>query len=648
MCGIIGFFKRRKEQAALGESVLAGMQRAMIVQKHRGPDDDGVCAVSFGNNSQEPCVIAEGSTAKELSGKYFDGILGFNRLSIKDLSMNGHQPMLSDCKKVILVFNGEIYNDQELRKSLLEKGYQFKSTTDTEVILKLYQDAGFDQMIRKLNGMYGLAIVDLRTRMLYMARDRFGIKPLYYSVSDTNIIFASELKCLIQFDEFEKQINMDAFNSRIMFPRPSNQVLLKGAELVGPGQALRISLQDGSVNKQYYYSIDAYERTASYADLDDAIDALDSVLKDAIRRQLISDVKVGCQVSGGIDSTIVSYYANQEKKDNLKDGVSIIDGFGDKGEDYYINQVGDKLDINLHQIKLTTDDFIDNYEKLVWHNDSPLYKPYFAAFYVLMREGKKHVTVLMSGEGADELAGGYSRFGAGMLQPFVGKLQPSPQSGITSYSSFAEYAVMSDATIAKGLFVEGYDTAKLIEEQVEMFNSFSGSNFTKQLKYEILQKLPESFLRQDKMSMANSIENRVPLVDNQVVDYFMTCPEQYLLQFVSASPVSLSDNPFNWIQGKYVLKELCARVFGRDFAYRKKAIMVFDDRTTLSSNGFQELFYDSIYPGMKRRGLVDADIVKNWYENIRQISIKEFNNMWRVIGLENWCQIFMDKKWGLL
>ncbi len=498
-------------------------------------------------------------------------------------------------------------------------------------------------MLPLLNGMFSIAIMDLRSKKLYLARDRFGIKPLYYSCTDQNILFASELKCFIQFEEFKRKLDIDAFNARLIFSRPSSKVLLHNVKMMDPGQALCMEM-DGKISIWNYFDIDSYERDPSkFKNIEDAIASFDEVLINAVQRQLVSDVKVGCQVSGGIDSTIVSYYANKIKGKNLEDGVSIIDDAGNDGEEYYINQVGINLGLDLHKFKLTEKFFLDNYENLVWYNDAPLYKPFFTSFYKLTQGAKKYVTVLMSGEGSDEIAGGYGRFAAGVYQPFLSQFGTSSRK-IKSYKSYAEYAVMTDSTIT-GFTTKGYTGAQnLIDEQIDIFNHFRGSNFTKQLKFETMCRLPESFMRQDKMSMANSIENRVPLVDNEVVDFIMELPEEMLLRFKKFSPTQLSDNPFEWVQGKFIFKELCAKKFGYDFAYRKKAIMVFDERNMLASDGFRELFYENILPSMQKRDLVDVGYIKSLYENVQKISKNEFNCMWRAVGLETWCQLFLDKK----
>ena len=355
---------------------------------------------------------------------------------------------------------------------------------------------------------------------------------------------------------------------------------------------------------------------------------------------MVSDVKVGCQLSGGIDSTVVSYFANKMEGNRLNDGVSIIDDAGALGEEFYIDHVGDRLGINVHKFKVDDHYFLENYERMIWHNDAPVYMPFFVCFMRLAERAKEHVTVLLSGEGSDEIAGGYSRFAAGVYQPFISKIGIQSQN-LTSYNSYAEYAVMKDRTLTHQLSLCRQSCDDLIQEQVARFNSFSGSNLTKHLKFEIMHRLPEALLRQDKMTMASSIENRVPLLYNKVVDFVMQLQEDMLLRFVSSSPLELSDNPLSWVSGKYIFKELCARKFGHDFAYRKKEIIVLYQRKMGSSDAFLEYFYDSIYPRMKNRGILNAESVRGWYDNLYDISDNVFVGMWRAISLETWCQLFL-------
>jgi len=639
MCGLVGIVNINNSAQPLKESVIHDFHEAMDVQKHRGPDDQGVCSFCFDDMKSNSV-----KDAFNLNPNWsMDGIIGFNRLSIRDLTMSGHQPMTALDGKVILAFNGEIYNDTELRKVLKASGCSFKGTADTEIVLNLYLEFGFEEMLKRLNGMFAIVIIDLRQERIFMARDRFGIKPLYYTFYKGRIAFASEMKSIIQFRDFDRKLDMDAFNARLLFSRPSNKVLLSGVEMLDPGQAVTISCH-GDVRFWRFYDIDTYERTKDkYNCINEVLEDADAVFSDAVARQMASDVKVGCQLSGGIDSTLVTYYANKAGSNNLNDAVSIIDDAGALGEEFYIDHVGNKLGLNLHKFKVDSDYFLKNYQRMIWHNDAPVYMPFFASFLKLAERARDHVTVLLSGEGADELAGGYSRFAAGIYQPFISKIGVQA-SNLKSYESYANYAVMTDRTLTSLFANNRQNSEDLIQEQIKIFNGFSGSNFTKHIKFEMTQRLPEALLRQDKMTMASSIENRVPLLDNEVVDFVMQLPEEMLLRFVSPSPLTLSEDPFKWAAGKYIFKELVSRKFGSDFAYRKKEIMVLNQRTMLSSSGFRHHFYDIIYPKMKDRGLVDSELIRSWYESLNDISDNTFVSMWRAISLETWCQLFLDSQ----
>ena len=635
MSGIVGVVNIGR---AHGTRVpLRDVHAMMDVQRHRGPDDSGACGFCFESrrsySAADPLHLDPDLP--------IDGILGFNRLSIRDLSAAGHQPMTALDGKVILVFNGKIYNDVELRKCLENEGHSFASTTGTEIVLNLFLEFGFNEMLRRMNGMFAFVIVDLRVGKVFMARDRFGISPLYFTFYKGRVAFASEMKSIIQLNDFDRELDMKAFNSRLVFSRPSNKVLLSGVEMLDPGQAVTISRR-GDTRFWHYYDINAYERTEDkYKSIDEALEDAEAVLSDAVRRQMVSDVKVGCQLSGGIDSSLVTYYADRLHGRNLNDTVSIVNDAGILGEEHYIDHVSNAIDLNVHKFKVEQDYFFTNYERMIWHNDSPAYKPFFVCFLRLSEKATNYVTVLLSGVGADELTGGYRRFSAGVYQPFIGKMGLHA-SGLKSYESYAEYAVMSDTNLTGLLSTDRESPDDLIREQIDVFNGFSGSDFTKQVKFEMTQRLPESLIWQDKMSLANSIENRVPFLDNEFVDFAMRLPEHMLARFIAPSPLSLSDNPFEWVAGKYLLKELCAKKFGRDFAYRKKASMFLDERNMVSSRGFKDYFYDSIFPAMKNRGLVDAEHVRSWYDAVNDITDGSFCSMWRAIGLETWCQLFLD------
>lgn len=639
MCGIAAKFRLNGDKRIDNQSIL-DLGLALKAINHRGPDDTGVCGVNFSEGYIRPA-----NTAKDLAemNNGYDAILGFNRLSIKDLSLNGHQPMISDDKKKVLLFNGEIYNDLELRSELIEAGIDFRGTSDTEIILRLYEKCGFNEMASKLNGMFAIILVDIGINRVFVARDRFGIKPMYIAWQNGSLYCGSEIKALLQFKEFEKDLDLDTFNACLIFAKQKGMVLFKDVESVTPGTFISFSPDDEGFKTFRFFDIDDYQidynkYSANISD-DEVIEEFEAVLKDAVKRQMISDVKIGCQLSGGVDSSLITYYVADMIGYDLE-GYSIIDETT-AYEKKYIDKVQDITGIKVNY--LTTDEgfFANNIDKIVWYNDMPLHKAYSCEYFKISKEAKKNCTVLLSGEGADEIAGGYSRMENTYLQPFITSLGIS-NSIVRSYNSFAEYAIMQDSTYTQ-LTTKNYDSSHLIKKQMDIINKFFGSNFVKYLKYDITMNLPELLLRQDKMMMANSIENRVPFLDNEVVDFLFNLPEKYLIRFADKSPANLDDNIYRWFAGKYVIKQLATRLFGRDFAYRKKTSMAFDERRIIGSDSFQCIYKDRIEKGIRERGLIDVGVINNWYENIDKIPFSCLQMMWRAIALELWCQIFVDK-----
>ena len=299
MCGIAGYYN--KSGKSIGHT--ARLQQMLEIQKHRGPDDSGIRAFSL--KSQKTREYS--NSGVDIVDPDFEGILGFNRLSILDLSANGHQPMCTPDEKIMLAFNGEIYNAFDFKPELMADGYRFKSVSDTEVILALYLKYGFDGMITRLNGMFAIVLVDATEQKLFMARDRFGIKPLYLYETHTLLAFSSEIKSFLKLPEFKPTLNKSLLDEFLMFRTTINRTLFEGVEELEPG-TYRIYSPDG-VQVKKFFTINAYHRSQTNASLADTVAALQETLKGSVQRQLISDVKLGCQLSGGIDSSLVTYFA---------------------------------------------------------------------------------------------------------------------------------------------------------------------------------------------------------------------------------------------------------------------------------------------------------------------------------------------------
>ena len=635
MCGITGYINTDFRPVRNTDRIL----KMLKVQKHRGPDDSGIRLFSLlsASSAETSCLTPESIDAD------FEGILGFNRLSILDLSMNGHQPMLNPDNNVIIALNGEIYNAFDFRNELQDWGYKFRSATDTEIVLALYLRHGFEGMLERLNGMFALIVIDLRSRELYLARDRFGIKPLYYILNDRVLAFSSELKSFAFLEDFEFTLNSTKLDEYLLFRNNLSGTLFEGLESLEPGHYLNYRSGQKLI-KSRYYDVNDYSRSKRSGTFDSFGTEVREWLDKSVRSQLVSDVKLGCQLSGGIDSSLVTWLANTNAKNGSFESVSIV--FKNKlfSEESYIDRVTETLGIKSHKFLLDNEYYLDNLGKATWHLESPLNHPNTVAVYKLSQRAKDYVTVLLSGEGADEVFGGYKRF-YDIKYPFsVNRLLTELNRNLNNPSEVFRYfldnrqrAIMSNAYMTPflaGRLMRNFSRDRAISDRLALYNTLSGSGFDKQIKYEMKTFLPDLLIRQDKMSMAHSIENRVPFLDNEVVNGAFSIPEQFLM---------LRDRSIGKNTEKYLLKKMTAAVFGEDFAFRKKMGFGIPVKEFFSDEKFREYMNDQVLPGIRHRGLFSYKLVSGWFENIKTLKYTEMEALWIVISFEIWAAIYLDK-----
>lgn len=654
MCGILGVHRLSGEKICWKNEKEAFLSM-LNLQRHRGPDDQGMEGYGF---SQE---LLYGLDEPESCTDRIDGILGFNRLSIRDLSINGHQPMESPDGKVLLAFNGEIYNVEDYRPELAQKGWHFKSTTDTEVILAMYQLYGLEKTLECLNGMFAIAIVDLRENRLFLARDRFGIKPLYYMVHEGKLYYGSEYKSFLMLPSFTPEIDTGILNEYMIFISSPNKVLIKGIEQVCPGEILIVN--DSGLQKKRFFNIDRYVHIVTPLSFEEKKDMLDSTLNSAVNRQMVSDVTVGCQLSGGVDSSLVSYYASRNVDNPMKDSVSIV--FRDEylNEEKYVLHAAKVLNLEPHRYVLDTEYFMNNISRAIWHLEAIMTVPNCNALLLLTENAKRNVTVLLSGEGADEVFGGYNIFNQLYIRQKY--LQSGRIRSLMDGNALLKESLMGGgsedviAAAVKGkIYVDPKRVAKMlnmpvdessIEARCALMGSFQGSDFDKLVKYEMSTYLPELLLRQDKMSMANSIENRVPFLDNDVVEASFQIPYEMLVginkgkyQREGASSGS------NLIVGKYILKEICAEKFGESFAYRAKGGFGLPLKYYMGTPCFKKMYQKIIRGRMKKRGLLNADYIEWLYQRLTVLDWQEVELLWRAVNVEIYAQLFVDKEYGVM
>jgi asparagine synthase (glutamine-hydrolysing) len=637
MCGIAGYINTNLESIKDSSCILSMLK----VQKHRGPDDSGIRIFSLNSGKSaelevdKPCAV-DGT---------FEGLLGFNRLSILDLSSNGHQPMVSPDNMVILALNGEIYNAFDYKQELIEWGYIFKSTSDTEIVLALYLKYGFEGMLYLLNGMFAIVVADLGKKKMFITRDRFGIKPMYYISTGRTFAFSSELKSFRYIENFTFRLAEEQLDEYILFRNNLEGTLFRDIQSLEPGHYLTFT-HDKGLEKNRYFDFNNYTRSLdSSENIGCYSKKLEGWLSKSVFSQLMSDVKLGCQLSGGIDSSLVTYLANRNSNKGNFEAVSIIFKNPGFSEEKYINIVSENLGIPAHKFLLDSDYYIDNIESVAWHLEAPINHPNTVAIYKLSQKAKEHVTVLLSGEGADEIFGGYSRF-YDISYPFrIKKLLHEIKNNLNDPFRLADYldhnyrAVMANAytspSVAKTLS-RGFNLEKATRERRSLYKTLSGSLFDKQIKYEMFSYLPDLLIRQDKMSMAHSIENRVPFLDNEVVENSFTIPEKYLL-------VRKSQEGFN--NEKYLLKKTTAGIFGNDFAFRDKMGFGIPLREFFLNIRFTEYMNDKILPGIKERDLFNHKLVSGWYSDIRNLRSKEIEALWVIISFEIWASIYLDNNY---
>src|ERR1039458_9035396 len=377
MCGICG-----KLEFSQGAKVSPSLIKSMAdTIAHRGPDDEGFY----------------------VSGQIG---LGFRRLSIIDLG-GGHQPLSNEDGSVGVIFNGEIYNYKELREGLLEKGHIFKTNTDTEVLVHLYEEFG-EHLVQQLRGMFAFALWDEKNKSLMLARDRVGIKPLYYQLSLESLVFASEIKAILADPAVQPEIDtavIDRFFS--FYYVPGEETLLKGIRKLAPGHYMVV--KQGQAEIRQYWDLQFPDQTGD-RNLKTAEEELLSLLDETVRLHMRSDVPVGFLLSGGVDSTAMLRLATGKTGQSIS---SYTVGFSEPGltdERPYARLAASVCGSEHHEITITSKEFADFLPEYMWHMEEPFCEPPAVALYYISKFARQFVTVLISGEGGDEAFGGYQNY----------------------------------------------------------------------------------------------------------------------------------------------------------------------------------------------------------------------------------------------
>lgn len=644
ICGTVGF-------ADAGR--LAAMTEAMC---HRGPDDGGV-------------AIFPGADGAPIVG------LGNRRLAIIDLSPAGHQPMSNEDGTVWLTYNGELYNFLDLRPGLEARGHRFKSHTDSEVLIHLYEERG-DAFLDDLNGMFGLALWDDRKNRLLLARDQFGIKPLYYlPLSDGRLAFASEIKCFLAAGLLTPKVDLEALHYYLNFLWvPGPKTLFDGVFKLMPGELL--AWQDGRWSVRTYWR-GLPESTNGHRSEVELADELRERLFDAVKRQLVSDVPLGVFLSGGLDSSALlalatkignrsmSAYTIAYRSDDAR--------FEQSDEDRrYARIVAGAFDADHHEIEIAPD-IVNLLPTVVWHLDEPVADPAAITSYLICKAARRELTVLLSGQGGDEVFGGYrvhltdrlSRPLAwlpGLVRdralmplwdvlPAIQERVPGVRPGkLLAYHRYirklmrgaaygpAERFVFHRSYYEPGEQAQIYtkDLAAQVaafdpyETHLRFFEEAAGADFLDQTLF-VDQKtfLPELNLTySDKTSMAASVEVRVPLLDRQVADFMRGLPPSTKVR---------------GLRQKHLFKKAMAGILPDSVINRGKAGFGAPIRSWLRA-GSTGLIDDLLAPEtVRRRGYLDAAVVSQMVAEHQAGQRDHTYRLWTFLTLELWLRIFVDR-----
>jgi asparagine synthase (glutamine-hydrolysing) len=555
MCGICGKLAFDRD-AVVGAPLMKSMLWAI---RHRGPDADGVyCSGSVG--------------------------LGHQRLSIIDLS-TGQQPLGNEDGSLWIIFNGEIYNYQELRQWLVTRNHIFKTKSDTEVILHLYEELGTD-CVTKLRGMFAFAIWDDRNRELFIARDRVGIKPLYYHLSDKVLIFASEVKAILVDPDVQAQIEPSVLDRFLtFFYIPGDDTLFHNIRKLAPG--CHMLVRDGKVKIQQYWNL---EFSPSNIALSDAEERLVELLDESVRLHMIADVPVGFLLSGGVDSTAMLSFAVGKTEHHLS---SYTLGFSEStvaDERPYARAAANRYGAEHYEMTISADDFLAFLPQYIWHMEDPVCEPPAVALFYVSRLASEHVKVLISGEGGDEAFAGYPNYRSMLwlerLKSLCGPLKAPLKSLLTLVNRATRFAAIARYSPLLTVPFDAYYYSRT-SSPFRLFNQRGSevyaSDFIRHVNKEyslqpvrdllqdtigtgLLNRMlyvdtktwltDDLLLKADKMTMANSVELRVPLLDHRILEFAASLPAHYKVRRLTT---------------KYILKKALSDKLPEEIICRKKA-----------------------------------------------------------------------------
>ena len=632
MCGINGIALSSRSRGSIDVAVL---ERMRDVIRHRGPDDEGI---------------------------FIDGRvgLGHRRLSIVDVAA-GHQPMTNEDGSLHITYNGEIYNHAEFRSSLEARGHTYRTHCDTETILHLYEEHG-ESCVNDLRGMFAFAIWDQRKRELFIARDRLGVKPLYYThTDDGSLYFGSEIKTLLEAGAVKPEINFQALPDYLANHATSGEeTLFRGVKRLLPGHTLL--WRDGEIQIRKYWDVSFAKTSDEGRSEQDYIAEWSEMFRTSVRLRLMADVPLGMFLSGGIDSSAIAAVMSRMVDEPIKT-FSVAFAEREANELEYARIVARAFKTDHHEIVVSPEDFFNALPSLVWHEDEPLAHPSSVALYFVSHLASQQVKVVLTGEGSDELLAGYGRYRKTILNLALGaryehlttagirKTIKAGIAGMPAGSKVKQKLLRTFLTLSPTIESIYFDNFAVFprsmqnelltaeaRERIGVSDPYAGvravlqqtdaSSLLDRLLYaDIKTYLHELLMKQDQMSMATSVESRVPFLDHKLVEFTSQLPERLKLR--------------GWTT-KYILRKSMQDVLPETILSRPK--MGFPVPIGAWFRGAYSSVIDEYVLSERAmsRGLFDPDFVRSLVKRHQTGGENHSERLWALVNFEIWQRQFFD------
>ncbi len=609
MCGLCGFTGKQTD----GEAVLKNMTDVIT---HRGPDSVGYY------------------TDDRIS-------MGFRRLSIIDLDQ-GHQPIFNEDKSLVLMFNGEIYNYRELRQELSDLGHSFYTKTDSEVLVHGFEQWG-EKMLDRLRGMFGFAIYNKKDGSVFIARDFFGIKPMHYTVVDGRLIYGSEIKSILQHPEYHKEFNEKALDNYLSFQYVvPPETFFKGIYCLLPGHYLWF--RDGRVKTTRYF--EPTFAPDKHMSINEAVDKIEAAFEDSVNVHKISDVEVGCFLSSGVDSSYVSTYFADQKT------FTVGFDFGEKyNEISWAEGLSKHIGVEHHTHLISSEEFWEAVPKVQYHMDQPLADPSCIALYFVSKLASQYVKVVLSGEGADELFGGYTVYnephvfrayqhivpkklryalmrkakkwphikGRGYIIRGARKTEDKFIGNAFMYDDEEKRQILKDPSIVtrpQDLCRKYYDRVKGYDEVTKM--QYLDIN---------LWMVGDILLKADRMSMANSLELRVPFLDRKVFEVARTIPTKYRIAHGTT---------------KYAMRQAALRHLPKATAQKKKLGFPVPTRVWLKDKKYYDIVRE-MFTSETAKKFFNTDLIVSYLDDHFNGKDDNSRKVWTIYVFLLWYRVYFGE-----